>query len=210
MTLTVHLVRHGQTMFNVRGLVQGWVDSPLTEIGVEQARNVGLALAGRPLVGVYSSTSERAEDTAAAIADHHRDLVVTRSKGLKEMYFGELEARSDEEFEAALDVSEFFVDMFAGRSPGFPGGESGAAFVRRVSAAFTSILNAHPDGGEVAVVSHGVTINMILVASGWTSPGPLENASISIVRVTPHGQREVLAVGIPRIPEALLPRRPAP
>ncbi|MGB7979198.1 MAG: histidine phosphatase family protein [Candidatus Nanopelagicales bacterium] len=204
MTLTVHLVRHGQTMFNVRGLVQGWVDSPLTEIGVEQARTVGLALASRPLVGVYASTSERAEDTANAIADHHRDLGVTRFKGLKELYFGELEARTDEELQAGLDIGAFYADMFAGRGPGLPGGESAEAYTRRVSSAFTSIVAGHPDGGEVAVVSHGITINMILVASGWTSPGPLANASISILRIPADGPREVLAVGIPRIPDGLL------
>ena len=95
--------------------------------------------------------------------------------------------------------------MFSGQGPGFPGGESGRAYVQRVSSAFTRILAAHPDGGEVAVVSHGVTINMLLVASGWTSPGPLENASISVLRVPSDGPREILAVGIPRIPDGLLP-----
>ncbi|MDH4015859.1 MAG: histidine phosphatase family protein, partial [Actinomycetota bacterium] len=44
MTLTIHLVRHGQTLFNHRGLVQGWVDSPLTEMGVAQARTAAGAL----------------------------------------------------------------------------------------------------------------------------------------------------------------------
>ena len=205
MTLTIHLVRHGQTLFNRRGLVQGWVDSPLTEIGVAQARAAAGALRHRPLSAIYSSTSERAEDTAQVIADHHPDLSVTRLKGLKEMYFGDLEARPNEEFEAAVDIPSAFADMFAGRSPGFPGGESGQAYVERVSGAVTSIEAAHPEGGEVAVVSHGVTINMILVASGWTSPGPLGNASISIVQIPAGGPREIVAVGISRIPDGLLP-----
>lgn len=204
MTLTLHLVRHGQTLFNVRGAIQGWVDSPLTEVGLEQARTVGLALAGRPLVGVYSSTSERAEDTAAAIAEHHRGLSVTRLKGLKEMHFGELEARPNAEFEAGLDVAAFYAEMFAGKGAGFLGGESGATFVQRVSDTLASMVAAHPNGGELAVVSHGLTINMLLVASGWRSPGPLENASISVLRIPPSGPAEILAVGIPRIPDGLL------
>lgn len=34
----LYLVRHGQTLFNLRGKTQGWYDSPLTELGVEQAK----------------------------------------------------------------------------------------------------------------------------------------------------------------------------
>ncbi|MBR3245614.1 MAG: histidine phosphatase family protein, partial [Parasporobacterium sp.] len=30
---TFYLTRHGQTLFNVRGVGQGWCDSPLTEDG---------------------------------------------------------------------------------------------------------------------------------------------------------------------------------
>ena len=35
---TLYLMRHGQTEFNVRKLVQGHCDAPLTELGIEQAR----------------------------------------------------------------------------------------------------------------------------------------------------------------------------
>lgn len=31
------LMRHGQTLFNTQGRVQGACDSPLTELGIEQA-----------------------------------------------------------------------------------------------------------------------------------------------------------------------------
>jgi broad specificity phosphatase PhoE len=57
MPLTLFLVRHGETLFNRRGLMQGWVDSPLTEAGVEQARHAAEQLRDRPLVAAYSSTS---------------------------------------------------------------------------------------------------------------------------------------------------------
>lgn len=29
----LYIMRHGQTLFNVRGKIQGWCDSPLTEEG---------------------------------------------------------------------------------------------------------------------------------------------------------------------------------
>ena len=37
MKKTLYLMRHGQTLFNVRRKVQGWCDSPLTELGIKQA-----------------------------------------------------------------------------------------------------------------------------------------------------------------------------
>nr|MEA2799832.1 hypothetical protein [Phenylobacterium sp.] len=37
----IYLVRHGQTEFNRERRIQGHVDSPLTELGVRQAKAVG-------------------------------------------------------------------------------------------------------------------------------------------------------------------------
>ncbi len=37
----LYLMRHGQTLFNVLHRKQGWCDSPLTELGIEQARGAG-------------------------------------------------------------------------------------------------------------------------------------------------------------------------
>ena len=38
MTKRLYLMRHGQTLFNEQKKIQGWCDSPLTELGKEQAR----------------------------------------------------------------------------------------------------------------------------------------------------------------------------
>ena len=35
-----YLMRHGQTLFNTLNRIQGWCDSPLTEKGRDQARQV--------------------------------------------------------------------------------------------------------------------------------------------------------------------------
>lgn len=38
MKKTLYMMRHGQTLFNVRHKVQGACDSPLTDLGIAQAR----------------------------------------------------------------------------------------------------------------------------------------------------------------------------
>lgn len=61
----LYLMRHGKTFFNQEGLVQGACDSPLTELGQEQARQAGAYLKERSIRfgHLYSSTQERASDT---------------------------------------------------------------------------------------------------------------------------------------------------
>ncbi len=41
MKKTLYLMRHGQTLFNLRRKIQGSCDSPLTELGREQAKVAG-------------------------------------------------------------------------------------------------------------------------------------------------------------------------
>lgn len=36
----LYLVRHGETLFNKRRKIQGWCDSPLTPLGIQQAKEV--------------------------------------------------------------------------------------------------------------------------------------------------------------------------
>jgi probable phosphoglycerate mutase len=203
--LTLLLVRHGETLFNHRELVQGWVDSPLTPRGVEQARQVAARLRGRPLVAAYSSTSERAVDTAEVILEQHPHLQLARRRGLKELHFGEFEAIPNAEFLARIDVESFFAGVLAGDGTGVPGGEDGATYRRRVDAAFGEIIGNHPDGGEVLVVSHGVTIGTYLSTVGWATPGPLANVSISVVTVRAGRRPRLVAVGLEDVTELLPP-----
>ena len=65
MTLTLTLVRHGQTHFNQRQLLQGSCDSPLTRPGRDGVRITARHLADVPFQAAYASPSGRAVATAA-------------------------------------------------------------------------------------------------------------------------------------------------
>ncbi len=47
-TVTVYLVRHGQTWFNRFNKMQGWSDSPLTDQGIADAKRAGDLLSISP------------------------------------------------------------------------------------------------------------------------------------------------------------------
>ena len=78
---TLYMMRHGQTLFNQKRLMQGWCDSPLTELGKRQARCVKEYLENNEIVfdGAYASSSERACDTLEIVTS----LPYQRLKGLK-------------------------------------------------------------------------------------------------------------------------------
>src|SRR5580704_8037983 len=68
----IYLARHGQTEFNRDGRLQGRIDSPLTELGLDQAAQVGAWFAPRiddpARWTVSTSPLGRARKTAAIIA----------------------------------------------------------------------------------------------------------------------------------------------
>ncbi|EHO52966.1 hypothetical protein HMPREF9104_00797 [Lentilactobacillus kisonensis F0435] len=39
--VTAYMVRHGQTYLNLYNKIQGWIDSPLTEKGIQDAKSAG-------------------------------------------------------------------------------------------------------------------------------------------------------------------------
>src|SRR5699024_10712465 len=58
-----YVARHGETLFNVMGKVQGWCDTPLTDEGVRAARALGRGLADVEFAAAFSSDSGRAVQT---------------------------------------------------------------------------------------------------------------------------------------------------
>ena len=151
MELKFYFVRHGKTLFNRKGRMQGWCDSPLLEEGIQQAENVASALRNVPFNRAYCSTSERAWDTAKEICKYH-DIPLILTKGLKEFSFGSLDGARKEE---VLD-SPFFDDWSS------KGGESSEGFAKRVRTTMQSIVDESNDRDTILLVSHGAYAVRIL------------------------------------------------
>lgn len=181
-TLYIYLTRHGETLFNEKNLSQGWVDSPLTETGWAQAEGVAKGLANVPFISAYSSTSERAMDTAYSIVDG-RGMDVTLMKDLREMHFGDMEA---------VDNTLLYTDMDL-MTNGFAkvGGESFNAMRERAVSALNQIIEENKyTGGNVLVTAHGITILMGMIQSLFPeeyaeyskTSFSLQNCSVTVVK----------------------------
>ncbi|RPD66483.1 phosphoglycerate mutase-like protein [Lentinus tigrinus ALCF2SS1-7] len=90
----VYIVRHGETDFNRQGIVQGQIDTPLNDAGVEQAQLAALALQDTPFDVAYSSDLQRARRTAEIILEMHPGVKLETTPALRERYMGDWQGGS--------------------------------------------------------------------------------------------------------------------
>jgi probable phosphoglycerate mutase len=157
LSMRVLLIRHGQTPSNVAGALDtAFPGAGLTPLGQVQAEAVPGALRGEAIGAVYASTLHRARLTAAPLADA-RGLTVQERPGVAEIAAGDLELKTDEDSVAAY-VACIAAWLHGDLDRAMPGGPDGRAFLARYDAALRGIAGDRPDGGTVAVVSHGAAI----------------------------------------------------
>jgi probable phosphoglycerate mutase len=178
---TLHLVRHGQSEWNVTRRLQGQVAHvPLTPLGLEQAEAAARALAGRDLVAVHSSDLLRARRTAEAIGAR-LGLPVQLDSALREQGYGMLEGRPSADVLAAAPYD--FTDP-DGRAPG---GESLREVHARVGSCLVRYAERYP-GRECVLVTHGDAIRIGLAALAGLGPADVPwreapNGSVTTVQV---------------------------
>lgn len=89
MILHLHLVRHGQTLFNRYNRLQGWSNSPLTAAGLDDATHAGELLAGVDFAAAYCSDTTRAQVTAERILGVNESRGHARPPLIADMHFRE-------------------------------------------------------------------------------------------------------------------------
>jgi probable phosphoglycerate mutase len=179
---TVHLVRHGQSTWNLQHRVQGQRDEPaLTVLGRRQAVDAARELVGARPARLLTSDLTRATQTAEIIG-HALGLTPIPTPLLREQALGDLEGLTSQEASARLagvDLSDPAVRN--------SGGESRHDVAARIAALLASPLVGDLDEtDEIVLVSHGDTIRIAIAvllgenqaAAPWRS---IENGSVSTV-----------------------------
>ena len=103
-TVTFYVTRHGETLLNHLHKAQGWVDSPLTEKGIQTATQLGLKLKDVQFSAAFSSDAFRALQTGETIltAQGQNDLQVVTDKRLREWCLGRWEAENNQTFISSM------------------------------------------------------------------------------------------------------------
>ncbi len=186
------LVRHGATEWNSSLRFTGHSQISLSDPGRRQAIKLGQRLAGEKIDVVCTSDLRRALETVAA-ACRGRDVEVLPCPELREMDYGDCEGLTFKEIAARFpEVVKPWLDYSLDLT--FPGGESLAGFIERVSG-FVDRLQDHPQRRTVLVVSHGGIIRVLLcrllgLSNDHWWQFRVDNASISIVET--DNQRVIL------------------
>ena len=174
-----YCIRHGQTVSNAIGRIQGQSDSPLSNLGKRQCEAVAEALAELPIDAIYASPLRRAIDSAACLAAR-LNLELRLDDRLMEINAGLFQGLAWEEIEK-LHPAE--ARLWKSHDPEYciPRGESRADVARRAEAVFRDIHRAGHD--SVIVMAHGGVLSAALKAlleiPPRLNPFSLENGSIT-------------------------------
>lgn len=153
------LIRHGETEYNKKSIIQGQVDTELNESGIKKAAETAQFLENYQFDHIYSSDLKRAKKTASFIADK-LNLEIKESPKIREIDFGEWEGLKLEEI-AAQDPENMAAWKNDPLSNGAPGGENITEFIKRINSFFDQLLEKHK-GEKLIVVTHGGVIKMYL------------------------------------------------
>ena len=184
-------IRHGETAWNVDTRIQGHLDIPLNDTGLQQARWMAQALAERDqLHAIYASDLARAHVTAQTLADAV-GLTVTAHPGLRERAFGDFQGRTFAEIEVELPEH---AHHWRKRTPDWtpPGtGESLITLRDRVLATVDELAARHV-GQQIVLVAHGGVMDVLYrTATRLDLQAPrtwqLPNTAVNRLLWTPDG-----------------------
>ena len=160
-TCEILVVRHGETVANKSGILQGHYDTPLNENGIAQAKCVAKRLKNKHFDAIYSSDLNRAFDTAKIIAEEHVSLPIIKVEKLREWNLGVLQGRPYKELIIEYpDILAAFKQQQ--HVPSIPGGETIEEFHNRIANCLEDIAKENL-GKKVLIVSHGGAIQRMLI-----------------------------------------------
>lgn len=176
--MDLYLVRHGETDENKQGIVQGWLDTKINELGIQQAK-LAADLFNEPIEAIISSDLSRCAESAAFFRAKYPTLPYSEDQRIRERFFGEIQGqqKGKRDWEVLWSLENPSV------APA-PGAESLDQFDFRIKE-FLADIRQLPYK-SILVVTHGGTISRILeIIEGTRSPdGHKSIPNSSVTKVT--------------------------
>ncbi len=194
-----YFIRHGETLYNLEEKVQGWNNSPLTELGKYQAKCTGYGLRDTVFVRAFSGDAQRQIDTASIVMQENgHPCQIISDFHFREMRYGKYEGGTfidmlmplydslKEEYKSYNGLYKLYNDYQIAEelkkrdeTGTFEGLD---ATFGRIFSGLTEICKQYKDGNIL------ISTSAIAIASVVTNlfpeipqPGLVENASITII-----------------------------
>lgn len=180
MRYNIYLVRHGQTILNRYGRMQGWCDSPLTTKGRTDAHSTGDNLAHINFNYAFSSDTKRARETCKIIVAENKatqdDLNPHSLHYFREQKYGYFEGCDSKQAWLMIGASHncksfkeiiknYSIEQardFAKSADPFHEAENNLEFWNRLNQGFNYLDEVAENNDNILLVSHGTTIRSIV------------------------------------------------
>ena len=158
-TAHICVARHGETDWNIKGVLQGWIDVPVNDLGRSQAIDLAKSVQAAGFEAIWSSPLVRARETAEIIANCLGLPAPSYHDGLRERRFGAIQGIPKAELG---ELNPVLLQHILKRNPAthFEDGETMDEFADRVLTAITSIGELH-SGERVLVITHGWVMDVV-------------------------------------------------
>ncbi len=159
------LLRHGESQWNLENRFTGWVDVPLSERGIKEARQAGNKLKAFSIDKAYTSVLRRATETLriALEAAEKNGIPIAKDQALNERHYGELQGLNKEETAKKFGAEK--VKLWR-RSYDIapPGGESLKDTAARTLPYFKKmIIKDLREGKNILIAAHGNSLRSIVM-----------------------------------------------
>ena len=169
--IKLYLLRHGETVWNKQKKIQGQLNSPLTEEGIEKLKKTAETLKRTDFQGVYTSHMERTVETAGIILDKNRKnlekpVKIQKMRELNEIHFGIWQGKTYEEIkkEYPQEYDNYFnsPDKYRAR---VIGGEDLSEGLERFLGGMEKIVSfekTRSGSGKILIITHGTVLELFI------------------------------------------------
>jgi len=174
------LVRHGESTWNAKGIWTGWQDPPLSQKGMEEAKQAGELLRDIRFDLAYTSDLLRAQQTLSEIKKTlGAEISTIETLTLRERNYGDYTGKNKWEIEKELG-EDGFKKLRRGWNVPIPNGETLMDVYNRVVPYYKSAILPHLKRGENILVSaHGNSLRALVKYLDGLTDSEVENLEIA-------------------------------
>jgi 2,3-bisphosphoglycerate-dependent phosphoglycerate mutase len=162
---TLVLLRHGESQWNLENRFTGWIDVPLSEKGVEEAKSAGEKLKEYRFDHAFTSVLKRANDTLNIVLDisGQKTIPIDYNQALNERHYGDLQGLNKAETAKKYGDAQVKIWRRSFDVPP-PNGESLKNTLERVLPYWESaILPCVKKGERLIIVAHGNSLRSLVM-----------------------------------------------
>ncbi len=190
----IYIIRHGQTDFNLQGIVQGrGIDSDLNELGHSQAEAFWQKYKDIPFDKIYTSSLKRTHQSVHKFIE--KGLPWQQFTGLDELDWGIFEGKATQTHDSRRHIAALTYQWQQGKLENkFPNGENPLEVKIRQQEAMAEILSQKQEN-TILICMHGRALRILLctlIGKPLTKMDEFHHQNLSLYSL--NNENEIFAI----------------